>query len=184
MNKTQKILRLALTSWILISLFLGVSVSANAIPLCGNGVIETGESCEPPSTCICDESCHRTPCPGLGIDSACGNGILDVDDGEACDDGNIAEGDGCSPDCQRELTCTDENVCCNGITEPSNNEKCDDGNNISGDGCSPECRTEVCSVCVDGACCGDQICDDTETCSNCSADCGPCTPLPPPRVYN
>jgi cysteine-rich repeat protein len=33
----------------------------------------------------------------------CGNGILDVDEGEACDDGNTADGDGCSAACEVEV---------------------------------------------------------------------------------
>lgn len=36
-----------------------------------------------------------------GILSSCGNGVPEP--GEACDDGNSVQGDGCSPECEREL---------------------------------------------------------------------------------
>jgi cysteine-rich repeat protein len=70
------------------------------------------------------------PDGGSGL---CGNGQIDV--GEACDDGNIIDGDGCSATCQSE-----EARCGNGIVEEG--EDCDDGNIIAGDGCNPLCELE------------------------------------------
>jgi len=64
---------------------------------------------------------------------ACGNGILDT--GEACDDGDTTNGDGCSS------TCTIENLCGNGTLNTG--EACDDGNETNGDGCSSICATEI-----------------------------------------
>ncbi len=64
--------------------------------------------------------------------SFCGDGILDP--GEACDDGNNIDGDGCS------AMCTIESFCGDGILDPG--EQCDDGNNINGDGCSAICTFE------------------------------------------
>src|SRR5262249_38744704 len=37
----------------------------------------------------------------------CGNGIVDVPQGEQCDDGNTANGDGCSATCQVTEICND-----------------------------------------------------------------------------
>jgi cysteine-rich repeat protein len=43
---------------------------------------------------------------------ACNNGILDVQTGEVCDDGNLSSGDGCSSDCRAEQAQTDEQAGC------------------------------------------------------------------------
>jgi cysteine-rich repeat protein len=68
----------------------------------------------------------------------CGNGV--VDSGEECDDGNLANGDGCS------VSCTVETLCGNGVL--NGGEQCDDGNSVAGDGCSPTCTLEP--RCKDG----------------------------------
>jgi cysteine-rich repeat protein len=80
--------------------------------------------------------------------SVCGDGVLD--EGEACDDGNTMDGDGCSS------TCELESVCGNGILE--GNEVCDDGNTIDGDGCSSTC--DAVYFCGDGVLEGNEACDD------------------------
>ena len=67
---------------------------------------------------------------------ACGNSLIDA--GEACDDGNANNSDGCNSHCALEVG---EPICGNGILE--NDECCDDGNNMSGDGCSADCVLEV-----------------------------------------
>ena len=77
----------------------------------------------------------------------CGDGA--VDPSEACDDGNLRDGDGCSSSCQVEpgYACAGApsscaTACGNGaITPPI--ESCDDGNAIAGDGCNVNCRREV-----------------------------------------
>ena len=62
----------------------------------------------------------------------CGNGTLDT--GEACDDGNKANNDGC------ENTCVATPVeCGNGFKQGA--EQCDDGNLNNGDGCDNDCTT-------------------------------------------
>ncbi len=65
----------------------------------------------------------------------CGNEAVEI--GEQCDDGNTANGDGCSATCQLEQT---GSVCGNGVL--NGGEQCDDGNNTSGDGCSATCQSE------------------------------------------
>jgi cysteine-rich repeat protein len=70
----------------------------------------------------------------------CGNGLPDP--GEACDDGNGVNGDGC------DVNCT-VSACGNGIQAPD--EQCDDGNTTDGDGCSSQCQLPEtqCDDCID-----------------------------------
>lgn|GEM_PF-6520769 len=75
----------------------------------------------------------------------CGDG--QVDDGEACDDGNATPDDGCSALCQLE--------CGDGTQQPA--EQCDDGGVAPGDGCSPQCTIEEC---------GNDILDFGEECED------------------
>ncbi|HMG52607.1 MAG TPA: DUF4215 domain-containing protein, partial [Kofleriaceae bacterium] len=65
--------------------------------------------------------------------AVCGNGIITA--GEACDDGNAIDGDGCDHNCT--LTA----ACGNGIITAG--EACDDGNAIHGDGCA-SCQFAAC----------------------------------------
>lgn len=72
---------------------------------------------------------------------------------EACDDGNLVNGDGCSNTCTVEpsFTCSNTspsscNVCGNG-TKVSY-EACDDGNISNGDGCSSTCTVEPGYTCI------------------------------------
>ena len=62
-----------------------------------------------------------------GLLMFCGNG--DVEFGEACDDGNLANGDGCSSTCEIEPPA----VCGNGVIESG--EECD-GVNLGGETCN------------------------------------------------
>lgn len=70
----------------------------------------------------------------------CGDGFRSLGI-EACDDGNRANGDGCSSQCQLEPGAVPPGgalpSCGNGVVEPG--EQCDDGNTRSGDGCSEYC---------------------------------------------
>jgi len=99
-------------------------------------------------------------------DVVCGDGLVEGD--EACDDGNVTDGDGCSAACVIEtrtetdcgdgmdndddglVDCADSDcaggpvctpVCGDGVVAGS--EACDDGNNTDGDGCSATCEEEV-----------------------------------------
>jgi cysteine-rich repeat protein len=67
---------------------------------------------------------------------ACGNSF--VESGEQCDDGNLANEDGCSSTCQFEIVL---GVCGDGTVDSG--EQCDDGNTANGDGCSATCDDEV-----------------------------------------
>jgi cysteine-rich repeat protein len=84
---------------------------------------------------------------GSGTGAICGNGILEA--GEACDDGNTLNGDGCTSTCtiQPGYYCTGApsvctTVCGDGIV--AGTEQCDDGNTVNGDGCSSTCQIEGC----------------------------------------
>ena len=109
--------------------------------------------------------------------AVCGNGVLEA--GEACDDGNNNNDDGCRNDCTIPVcgdgildageACDDGNnnnddscrndctipVCGDGHLDPG--EDCDDGNNHPGDGCRPDCTVEIC---------GDGVVDPGEQCDD------------------
>jgi cysteine-rich repeat protein len=85
--------------------------------LCGNGVLDPGESCDTGIAAgmpgACPIQCSSSPCPttlaGAGCSArcepaagaaCCGNGLVEA--GEACDDGNTNDFDGCSSDCRLE----------------------------------------------------------------------------------
>ena len=118
----------------------------------------------------------------------CGNGTREP--GEECDDGNLADGDGCDSNCtlpacgngvldtgeecdpaasDAPLGCTSAcTVCGNGTrTSP---EQCDDGNLVDGDGCDSNCTFTAC---------GNRVLDPGEECDDgnhvnadgCEADC-------------
>lgn len=120
----------------------------------------------------------------------CGNGILEG--AEKCDDGNVADNDGCSALCTVEANhvcnvpgtpCTELGTCGDG--QLRSDEVCDDGNKNGGDGCSTTCTVEDGWACplIGAACravkCGDGKLAGTEECDDgngkagdgCSATC-------------
>ncbi len=103
------------------------------VPLCGNGIVNTGEtcsSCPADVTCGSGEVCQSGECVPL-----CGNGV--VDSSENCNtcpaDSPCSEGELCDPS----GICVLPEICGNGIIE--GNEVCDDGNTVSNDLCSATC---------------------------------------------
>ena len=81
----------------------------------------------------------------------CGDGV--VDPGEACDDGNNVDNDGCSQACTLEddpsttstststsTSTTNSPLCGDGVVDAG--EECDDGNLVDDDGCSMACTLE------------------------------------------
>jgi cysteine-rich repeat protein len=108
-----------------------------------------------------------------GPKSLCGNGIVDIAQGEQCDDGNTNPGDGCSETCKLDtwppgpwwpvVICGDGKL--------GGSEQCDDGNVSSGDGCSASCQVEVGWRCPRvavrcGPICGDNLIKGDETCDD------------------
>lgn len=76
----------------------------------------------------------------------CGDWIVSA--GEACDDGNLKDGDGCDGTCM-------PTGCGNGAV--TGDEICDDGNANNGDGCDDNCTN---SACGNGAVATGEGCDD------------------------
>jgi cysteine-rich repeat protein len=119
----------------------------------------------------------------------CGDGAIV---GEACDDGDNTDGDGCAADCTVEhgFTCSGEpsacaSTCGDGLV--ASDEVCDDGGTDAGDGCDGACAIETgwdCigepSICEAAGVCGDgtvgiaEGCDDgnTDEGDGCSGTCG------------
>jgi cysteine-rich repeat protein len=99
----------------------------------------------------------------IGADEGtCGNGGI-PDPGEACDDGNTSNCDGCDNDC------TLSSACGNGVTCSGFGEACDDGNVIDGDCCSSSCNFEA----AGGSCSDHDACTTADACDgagSCSGD--------------
>jgi len=90
----------------------------------------------------------------------CGDGTVNL--GEACDDGDLLNGDGCDSNCT-------PTACGNGIITVG--EECDDGNAANGDSCSSTCTLEP--VCGDGHLDPGEECDDGNANNNdgCNSSC-------------
>ena len=177
--------------------------------VCGNGKVDPREACDDGNATAadgCSAVCAVEPgytCPKDPITSAggkctaaplsmCPNAI--VENGEACDDGNTADHDGCSA-CQIDpgfscptagVRCTQKQRCGDGNVDLSLQEECDDGNTTPGDGCGALCKGELnytcpvagqaCTstiVCGNGSITGNEQCDDGNKVGNdgCSASC-------------
>ena len=165
-------------------------------PVCGDGIIETGEQCDQGKSTYpgCSATCqlepgYQCPFPGAPCVPVCGDGIL-ISPPEQCDPGmnipNIAQA--CNADCTVKAgwacTTTDchQTVCGDGVVEGA--EGCDPlphDNNL-GDGCTPLCTAEpTCpaaggpctTTCGDGLLLGNEQCDDGNAVSGdgCSSTC-------------
>ena len=132
---------------------LACAVATACQPVCGNGKIEAGETCEDGNKLDgdgCDSNCTKT---------ACGNGIKSMNEG--CDDGNTVSGDGCDASCMA-------TGCGNGIKTAD--EECEDGNTTSGDGCDNNCKFTRCG---NGVMTAGEACDDGNAVSGdgCDTNC-------------
>ena len=124
---------------------------------CGDGFVQPGEACDPgvdppeaPCTaeCLFDMSCGDgmamepevcdpmdpmgPACTPICTVPACGDGIVSI--GEACDDGNVVDGDDCTTNCT-------ESIC--GDNKIAGDEECDDGNTGAGDACGATCLRDT-----------------------------------------
>ncbi len=103
----------------------GVSVCATTT--CGDGIVEGTEKCEGGATAGCTKDCQFIPkCDESGkCESECGDGLLL---GEACDDGNLINGDGCSDLCVVEngYECVGEKTSgeCEKVATPDGKDTC------------------------------------------------------------
>jgi hypothetical protein len=116
---------------------------------CGNRLCEAGESC---TSCEQDCGCGSgLCCGGMCVEPLC-VADYECDDGSACTIDSCSGAGGCSAQCQytRIVACLNNDGCCPvGCNEVSDND------------CSSSC--------------GNGICEFTESCSTCAADCG-CSP--------
>ena len=68
--------------------------------ICGDGHVSPAEVCDDGEdnreSYDLSQACHST-C--LGYVPHCGDGIINIDDGELCDDGNRIDNDGCNETC-------------------------------------------------------------------------------------
>jgi cysteine-rich repeat protein len=159
------------------------------ISKCSNGQKDDGEFCDTGSSVGqegvgCTKTCQIVDgyiCPEWGkpciLNAKCGDGHLTST--ETCDDGNTADGDGCSADCktvESGYECRVPGKRCTpkcGDGKLMGGEQCDDGNDKSGDGCSSTCQIEPGADCPDvgkpcnKAVCGNGIKEKSELC-----DCG------------
>lgn len=186
----------------------GATCTLNAA--CGDGVLNSGEQCDDGNrtpgdccngNCVLESNCVcATPTAGKGPQVCtstivCGDGAVSGD--EACDDGNVKAGDGCSADChsvEGGFSCPAAGGSCSPAVVSCPNakidagEECDDGNAAASDGCSTNCKLEAGYICPTPgqAChlkefCGNgtvsyttgESCDDGNTAANdgCSATC-------------
>lgn len=74
---------------------------------------------------------------GVAFVHLCGDGTVQAELGEECDDANETDEDGCSSFCQREF-------CGDGVVQAGLGESCDDQNMVLEDGCAPTCDAEFC----------------------------------------
>ena len=74
----------------------GDGCPADCSAACGDGLVDSTEKCDPSvaGAAACSADCRST--------LSCGDGVTNVAQGEQCDDGNLADGDGCSASCQAE----------------------------------------------------------------------------------
>jgi len=100
------------------------NVCDDATHTCGNPVGD-GDVCALASVCV------NGACSAI----VCGDGVTHI--GEACDDGNVMDGDGCQADCTLPPA---GSVCGNGVREAD--EQCDDSNVKNLDGCDSVCKFE------------------------------------------
>ena len=175
--------------------------TVNGDEVCDDGNDEDGDGCSSKCKIEIGWNCRKgSDSKSICTEIACGNGKVEPDLGESCDDGNRNSGDGCSANCHSEsgwdCTKTDDSgksictkTCGNGKIEPEFGEACDDGNSTDDDGCSSSCKVEagyqcvvpngatasVCyaRICGDGIVAGDESCDDGNTTDGdgCSSKC-------------
>jgi cysteine-rich repeat protein len=118
----------------------GLDVLANyGGPTFTRALLGTSDAANAGNTATCPPTDQRGVARPIGaacdigaFEGPCGDG--NPDPGEACDDGNLINGDGCDVNC----TVT---ACGNDIT--SSGEQCDDGNTSNGDCCNSTCQYEA-----------------------------------------
>ena len=149
----------------------GCDASCQDEPICGDTDVESPEVCDDGNTSTETECAYGTAtCTACSADCSaelsltgrfCGDGATDGGDGEACDDGNLVNLDGCSDTCAIEAP-----VCGNGVVQPP--EACDDS--VESATCDADCTAVECGDGVTNATAG-EACDDGGESVACDADC-------------
>lgn len=133
-------------------------------PVCGDAIVGGEEECDDGQNVNSDtqpDAC-RVDCTL----PTCGDGVTDPSNSEACDDGNLDDGDGCDSVCVIE-------ICGDGVINNSGTEACDNGednSDVTPDACRTDCTEPIC---------GDDVQDTGESCDDgnnqsedgCNADC-------------
>ena len=151
----------------------GFICSDACVATCGDGYKASNEQCDDENVFNadgCSENCEIEPgfkCVSSATHGRCGADQCDevpgdglTVGGEACDDGNFEDGDGCDSFFQLECGFVQMEsflgtLCGDGLWAGA--EECDDGNTRNDDGCSSECSVELGWAC-DGRTCGQDAC--------------------------
>ncbi|MBW2261992.1 MAG: hypothetical protein JRG91_08480 [Deltaproteobacteria bacterium] len=150
---------------------------------CGNGIIDSGETCDPPSSCptscddglpcttdvlsgdstTCDAACTFTPITVCtGGDGCCASGCdatTDTDCPSTCGNGVIEPGETCDPPSSCPTSCDDGLPCTVDTLTGSST------------GCTSACSFAPITACIDGDGCCAPGCDET-TDDDCPSTCG------------
>lgn len=144
-----------------------------AASVCGNAKVEGTEECDSGTlNGAYSDSCTKD----CTLPTGCGNGVVESEDGEECDNGRHnstwPSAGMCRTDCKIAY-------CGNGIIEASIGEQCDKGgrNGMPGGTCNSSCQLPNCG---DGVIQEGEMCDDPTQARLCGA--GPCTCTPDCRI--
>jgi cysteine-rich repeat protein len=158
------------------------------IESCGNGIVECSEQCDDgASNGAAGDPCTAKCTFVTPLACACGNGIVEPQCGEQCDDHNTVSCDGCSVTCQIEtldpnvpcapcaadidcdpLQACGPSTCQDGVCKAHTPPDCNDANKCTNDSCNPSTGACVHTpiVCQDAT-----ACDGTLSCDPGSGQC-------------
>jgi len=165
--------------WLTLTNFLAGQSSCE--PDCGDGIVTAQEACDLGTDPVTQASLNTGEYGGCNPDCTlapvCGDGVVDTEFGESCDDGvnttvYDAEQRGCAPGCQPPHYCGD------GAVDTDFGENCDNGADNAADAYGPDACDEQCQpapYCGDGFQQSDEECDDGPNngtpASRCGLDC-------------
>jgi len=133
---------------------------------CGDGIVASNEECDDGVNSGAFGTCN----PNCTLAAFCGDGDVNPEGGEACDDGPafVVYG-GTEPACA--VNCRIAPFCGDGNTDGSFGEACDDGvNNGDRDTCNPDCTPAP--FCGDGFATSPEQCDDGAANGTPESECG------------